>query len=145
MEESVKRVICERLAGGESLRTICADSDMPVCSTVFKYLALDAVFAEHYTRAREMQTEAMLEDIMEIADNATDDVMFLTADDESGESGKPVIKHSAIQRARLQIDTRKWAMGKLKPKKYGDKQIIAGDEDAPIKLDAKIEIVHVKP
>ena len=36
-----------------------------------------------------------------------------------------------IEHRRLQVDARKWAAGKLAPKKYGDKLAVGGDEDAP--------------
>lgn len=119
------QAICDRLVCGkdelpESLRSICRDDDMPELRTVMRWLASNDEFRQQYTRARELQQELSGDDIMDIADNSTDDVMYLTADDESGESGRAVIKHSAIARAKLQIDTRKWVMSKLAPKKYGD-------------------------
>ena len=36
---------------------------------------------------------------------------------------------------RVRIDTRKWAMGKLKPKKYGDRVTHAGDDDNPVVVE----------
>lgn len=102
--------ICERLADGESLRKICRDDDMPSTSTVCKWLALNAVFAEQYTRARELQADALFDDCLDIADKG-----LLALDD-------------AADR-RLQIDTRKWMAGKLKGK-YSDKvKHVGGDSD----------------
>ena len=48
-------LLCERLAGGETLRAICRDADMPDERTVRRW-ALDDVegFAGHYARAREI-------------------------------------------------------------------------------------------
>ncbi len=134
-------IICERLVCGkdgepESLRKICLDPDMPALRTVMKWLTKHDDFVQQYARARELQQEVRLEEIHEIADNATDDIMFLTAEDGDGEGGKAVIKHSAIQRAKLQIDTRKWAMSKLAPKKYGDKiqQEVTGSNGSPLEI-----------
>ena len=31
-----------------------------------------------------------------------------------------------IQRMRLRVDTRKWMVGKMNPKKYGDRQVVDG-------------------
>jgi len=78
-------------------------------------------FLESYLRAREAQADVIFDECLEIADDCTDDVIFLTEDNEEGESGRPAIKHSAIARAKLRIDTRMRMAGKLKPKKYGDK------------------------
>ncbi|MFX8836770.1 hypothetical protein ABTM80_19580, partial [Acinetobacter baumannii] len=44
--------ICERIAGGESLRAICRDDGFPARATVFRWLAEHPTFAEHYARAR---------------------------------------------------------------------------------------------
>jgi hypothetical protein len=43
-----------------------------------------------------------------------------------------------IEHRRLQIDARKWLIGKMAPKKYGDKQTHehAGPDDGPITLEA---------
>lgn len=143
-------LICQRLVCGkddkpESLRSICLDDDMPSMTSVMRWLAKEEEFRQQYARARELQQEVRLEEIHEIADNCTDDVIFLTTDDDSGEGAKPVIKHSAIQRARLQIDTRKWAMSKMAPKKYGDKitQEVGGIDGKPI--NQAITVTFVKP
>lgn len=144
--DEVADEICRRLAEGAGLEEICADEHLPDSAQVYRRLHVDADFCEKYARARESQAEHHLDEIIAIADNATDDVMFLAMDGQpDGDGGKPAINHSAIARARLQIDARKWVMSKLAPKKYGDKQILAGDADNPLKLDTKIEIVHVKP
>jgi len=52
--------------------------------------------------------DAMVEEILEICDSTdTDD--------------------AAIARDRLRIDTRKWLMAKLAPRKYGDRLVAVGD------------------
>ena len=85
-----------------------------------------------YLRARKAQADAIFDECLDIADNATDDVELITT--ERGD--KLAIKHSAIQRAKLQIDTRMRMAGKLKPKKYGDKlvQEHTGSDGAPIEI-----------
>ena len=35
-------------------------------------------------------------------------------------------------RAKLRIDTRKWIMSKMVPKKYGDKTVLSNDTESPI-------------
>lgn len=97
--------ICERLADGESLRSICRDDEMPATSTVCKWLGQFPEFAEQYARAREAQADSLFDDVLEIADNATPE---------------------EIHQARLRIDARKWMAGKLRPKKYGEKLELNG-------------------
>ena len=45
-----------------------------------------------------------------------------------------------IDHRRLQIDTRKWLIGKMAPKKYGDKQQLehSGADGGPVTLEALI-------
>lgn len=142
----IAAAICERIASGESLISIGKDETMPSERSVYRWLADpdNEAFRQEYARARESQAEAYLDQIIEIADNCTDDVtMIATGDDDDDE--KPVIKHSAIQRARLQVDTRKWAMSKLAPKKYGDKLALGGDAENPIKTDNTVRVILVDP
>ncbi len=90
---------------------------VPSPSTVMEYLAKDKEFSDRYARAREDQAEIIADEMISIADNCTDDVTILKVLDD--QPGKEVINHSAINRAKLQIETRKWIISKLKPKKYG--------------------------
>ena len=100
--------ICDLLTQGKSLRKICESDEFPAASTVYVWLDRFPDFAERYVRAREAATEDMLEDILAIADD-------------------PQIE---VQDKRVRIDTRKWAMGKLKPKKYGERQQVdVGNKD----------------
>lgn len=91
--------ICDRLASGESMASICRDDAMPAQSTVYMWLASNGEFAERYARARENQMEAMADEILTICDIEED-----------------------VNRARLKVDARKWLMARLAPKKYGDRQ-----------------------
>lgn len=112
--------ICERLAEGESLRTICQDDDMPSRSTVRLWRSGNAEFSAQYTHARECQAETYAEKIVDDALVATDAAL-----------------------GRLRMDALKWAASKLAPKKYGDKIAHVGgdDGDAPIKHSVAVEFV----
>lgn len=116
---AIKLIICERIANGESLRTICDDEDMPTKSTVFLWLREDGDFSDHYARARESQADALFDEILTIADDGRNDWMERkNAEDQNigwVENGE------ALRRSQLRVDARKWMAGKLQPKKYGDK------------------------
>jgi hypothetical protein len=116
--EGVAARICEELIEGKSLRKICKADDMPAASTVFLWLSRVPAFSEQYTRAREAQAEALAEDTLEIADDGTND--YITKQKADG-STEEVLNSEHIQRSKLRVDTRKWLMSKLAPKKYGDK------------------------
>ena len=107
--EELASDICYRLAMGESARQICRDDAMPVMSTLMKWLnEPDKVtFSEQYNRARDCQADFYADEVIDIADE-------LDAEAES----------NAIQRARLRIDSRKWKVARMSPRRWGDKQAL---------------------
>lgn len=108
--------ICERLAEGRSLRSICSDDDMPSVSSVCKWLGQFPSFAEQYARAREAQADAIFDQILHIADTPVEGERV-----KIGADGVEITREDMLGHRRLQIDARKWMAGKLQPKKYGDK------------------------
>ena len=60
----------------------------------------------------------MFEEMFDIADDSSNDYMAKQYGD--GVEVQ-VLNSENIQRSRLRIDTRKWALSKMNPKKYGDK------------------------
>lgn len=125
--------ICEQLSEGDSLRTVCKPDGMPSKATVFMWLRTKPEFLDQYTRAKEEAADALADEIMDIADDSTNDWMDINADDGSGERYRLNGEH--VQRAKLRIETRKWIMAKAKPKKYGDKlDVTSGGEKLPAPL-----------
>lgn len=112
--QEVADIICERIADGQSLRSICTDEEMPSTSTVCKWLGRLPDFAEQYARAREAQADTLFDEILTIADDGSNDTYL---DDE----GNQRTEQDVIARSRLRVDARKWMAGKLRPKKYGEK------------------------
>lgn len=109
--------ICEELALGYSMRTVCKKEGMPAMSSVFKWLRENKEFSEQYEKAKQESTDAMAEDLLDIADDGTNDWM----ERETENGSYTVLNTEAISRSRLRVDTRKWLMSKMKPKKYGEK------------------------
>lgn len=111
--------ICEKLADGESLRTICAEEGMPSKGTVCRWLATNTEFRDQYARAREAQAEFYADEITDIADDGTNDWI-----EKRSRDGVPigyVVNGEAVQRSKLRVDARKWVASKLLPKVYGDR------------------------
>lgn len=81
----------------------------------------------------------MAEDIIEISDEGSND--WMAANDPENAGYRANGEH--IARSRLRVDTRKWIMSKLAPKKYGEKLEIAGDQESPLvkRLD-EIEVAR---
>lgn len=122
----VAQKICDQLADGKSLRTICKAKDMPAKCTVFVWLREKPEFLALYNAAREDQADGLADEIIEIAD------------------AKYTTK-AEIAQARMKIDTRKWVAGKLRPKKYGERvvQEHTGAGGGPITSKVTIEYIGV--
>lgn len=140
--EDVVIRLCERIAGGESVRTISRDEDMPSMATVFRWLAAHPEFREQYARAKEMQAEAFAEELMDIADDGSNDWMEIHHGDDSEDVGWKVNGEN-IQRSRLRVDTRKWVASKLLAKKYGDKiqNEVSGPDGGAIEAAITVKFV----
>lgn len=128
--EEMALTICERLADGESLRTIGCDPDMPSQRTIYRWLAANEEFRQQYACARETQADTIFDEMLDIADNSANDWM-----EKHGDQGENIgwrENGEAMQRAKLRVDTRKWMASKLAPKKYGDKSLVGSDPDNPL-------------
>jgi hypothetical protein len=96
----IAMTICERLVAGESLGAICAEAGMPAKATVFRWLDGNDEFRRLYALAREVLTLDIADEILEIADDSTDDWI-----EYRGKDGKTrrVSNLDNILRARLRI------------------------------------------
>ena len=115
--------ICAELCDGRSVRSVCRDESMPSVKTIMRWLRENEEFRQQYARAKEESADAMADDILEIADDLSEDA----------------------QSRRVRIDARKWIASKLKPKRYGDKveQTVQGPDGGPVQLVER-RIVLVK-
>ena len=118
--------ICARIADGDSVRTIVKDDKMPSSSTIFRWLLDEKykVFWEQYEKSRNIQAELMFEELLDIADDGSND--FLERARQDG-STFIVDNGEAIGRSRLRVDTRKWYLSKVLPKKFGEKIDVTTD------------------
>ncbi len=132
--KELSNIICDRLILGESLRSICRDDAMPNLSTVVDWIKSNNEFSAQYATARELQAELIIDEILDIADDSSKDVV-------NTDLGK-IVDQEVIQRARLRVDTRKWLIGKMYPKKYGEKitQEITGKDGKPIQQAITIKV-----
>lgn len=89
-----------------------------------------AEIATEYARAVEFRTELMADEVLQIAD----DREFVAY---------PTLAAAMVTQQRLAVDTRKWLMSKMLPRKYGDRVEVGGDPEAPIVH--RIELVAVAP
>jgi hypothetical protein len=114
--QELATLICERVATHEvGLKRLCSMySDMPDKTTINKWRYKYPEFSTQYAQAKISQIETLVDEIIDIADDSTQDEII-------NDQGVRVCNGEFIARSRLRIDTRKWLASKLIPRLYGDK------------------------
>ncbi len=79
----------------------------------YDWIEKDVELQQQYARATISRADSIFEEILDIADDSSGDKKYT----ENGE----VMDSEYVQRSRLRVDARKWAVSKMNPKKYGDK------------------------
>ena len=79
----------------------------------YNWIEKDVELQQQYARATISRADSIFEEILDIADDSSGDKKYT----ENGE----VMDSEYVQRSRLRVDARKWAVSKMNPKKYGDK------------------------
>jgi hypothetical protein len=105
--------ICERMAEGESLRSICKTKDYPTKRTFLRWIADDETLAAQYAEAQRLRAEHYFDEIIDIADKGSDPAQ-----------------------TRVQIDARKWVLARMNPRKYGDRVVNehTGEGGGPVQV-----------
>jgi glycogen debranching enzyme len=119
-----EEIIYDIAENGKSLMT--ALKGRLSSQTFYAFIDNDPDKTKRYARACDDRAEKMADEILEIADNNESDIIF-------NEEGQPFENQKIVQRDRLRVDSRKWLLAKLHPKKYGDK--IAVESEKPGKID----------
>lgn len=107
--------VCLNMTSGMSVKYIFDNAIVSISRSLFyEWLIEDKDFSDKYTRASEIRSDVLFDEIIEIADDQQGDI-YLDKD------GNQQTDHNVIARSRLRVDARKWAASKLNPKKYGDR------------------------
>jgi hypothetical protein len=102
--------ILDELASGRTLRDVCRNHGMPAHNTALAWMA------EHrarYEEARQYGYEVMIDEILEIADDAR-------CDWKRNKAGELVRDRENIARAELRVNARRWLLSKASPKTWGN-------------------------
>lgn len=129
--DELAKEICDAISeSSKGLRRLCDDNKhWPTSQTIRNWIRANDAFCSQYARAKREQADFLVEECLEISDNAALDTLHI-----EGENGfeKEVCNHEWINRARLRVDTRKWYASKLAPKIYGEKIQHTGANEGPI-------------
>lgn len=122
-KDNVFNRVIKEIQSGKALRNVLKEEGMPSSQTFYIWLDEDELKSKQYAGACEDRAEAIFEEMIEIADDGSNDYMTIT----KGIEKYNVEDKEVTNRSRLRIDTRKWMLSKLMPKKYGDKLDITTD------------------
>ena len=120
-KDAICQAVLKGMHDGLSCFKACEAAGVPN-STFMRWVDADARLAERYAHAREDLIERMANEVLELADS------------EVPETGDGKRDWQAIQQRKLQVDSRKWLLSKLAPKKYGDRLELAGDKENPLQV-----------
>jgi hypothetical protein len=151
--EELALEVCARMAEGVPVTKVCKLKGMPSVSAFLYWLAAlndegqpaNPVLVEQYTRAREIQQEVLFAQIVELSDTVRIGIKTKRKTIPATKEGeKATVEETRetgdmVDRARLQIDARKWVLGKMAPKKYGADRLALrlvdeNDKDRPFNL-----------
>lgn len=118
----------------KSLRTICLEDRFPSVVTIFAWFRKNEEFLKQYTRAKEEQADLLIEEMLDISDDGSNDFMKVV----KGDAEYEIENKEWTSRSKLRVETRKWIASKLKPKKYGEKVEHSGNinlTNEPVKFE----------
>lgn len=97
---------------GESLRKSC---ELVKFNRSTFYYVIDERddLKDKYARATKDRHDKIFEEILDIADDSSNDYI-------TDSEGFEKLNQEHVQRSKLKIDARKWMLGKMNPKKYGE-------------------------
>lgn len=121
--DEIIKEFCRRISIGRSVHSVCRDEDMPSRETFYKSIRENDYLSDQYREALKLREDYHFDEMLEIADMVEDDGV-------------------KIQKAKLMIDTRKWVLSRMNPKKYGDR--IDGELDSedtkPKSIKVNVEV-----
>ena len=131
-KEAILHSIFDNISKGMSLRKACKNSGIPRI-TFYNWVDEDQKEIDRYTRAKEQGIEARFESIEED---------YNEEPQRDPETGK--IDSAWVQLQRLKIDSKKWELSKLAPKKYGDKIDVTSKGES-IQAPSVVNVKIVEP
>lgn len=119
--------ICNGIASGRSLREVCRKRGIDE-GTVRYWLRCDGDAKKKVAEAKELGCDALADECVEIADDATND--WMERQRKNGTIDE-VVNEEHIARSRLRIDTRLRLIGKWS-QRYGEKVAHTGPDGGAI-------------
>lgn len=129
--DEVASELCERIAMGETLTSICREERMPDPRTVWKWRQVRPDFNAQFAQARVDQMHAWADQIVNLADDSEGDFKVTVPLDspelERIESKQAVtfkFTRRHVSRTAQMIDVRKWLMARYAPEDFSDRSSV---------------------
>lgn len=112
--------IIEQMVEGKSLREICAQDGYPSMYAFLRLVAADPEVETVYRAAAELRADGLFEKMMAVASTPMQGEKTKTTESDDGVKTETTTG-DMVEHRKLQVDTLKWALARMNPKKYGDK------------------------
>jgi transposase-like protein len=99
-------ILCAWVQGGGSMRQYSANTGR-AASTLYRWMREHPDFQSRYSQAHEDRADTLTDEMLDIADDAAKEASI-----------------EGVAAAKLRVETRKWIASKLRPQKWGDKQVV---------------------
>lgn len=142
--EAIAHKICDLIASGVPIRTVCETKGLPAKATVMDWLKQHEDFRRAYAVAKDCAIEDIFDETLAIAD--ADYTVPVTVGGDGNATIVKMVDKGALLQARLKIDTRFKIAAKIAPRKYSGRIVEEAAPPAPSNGDdAKVIDGHAIP
>ncbi|AZA73559.1 terminase small subunit-like protein [Chryseobacterium indoltheticum] len=131
-EDIFDKIIDSIVEDGKPIRQILKEDWTPSTRIFFQWLDEDEEKVKRYARACEIRTDMLFDEMLMIASTTEEgETMKISQKGEGKKTVKEIekTKGDMLGHRRLKVETIKWVIGKMNPKKYGAKlDITSGGE-----------------
>jgi hypothetical protein len=113
---SIITAICDKVILNKTSFNQEVDESEITLVSFYKWIAKNKDLQDLYNYAREVRSDVLFEQIVDIADTTEEGVVV-----KDGKNGIETRTGDMIEHRRLRVEARKWVVSKMCPKKYGDK------------------------
>lgn len=103
LNKTKMQAVCDELAKGRSLRSICTAEDMPHFVTVLQAVQRDDDLHDMYSKARAIGAEVLVDEMFDLARQPLDGF-------------DKQLANAEVQRRRVEIDTMKFCFSRMQPR-----------------------------
>lgn len=124
IKDVVSEICCNVIENNTSFKKEISDYNI-TRGTFYRWILNNDELKELYNYAREIRSDVLFEEIIEIADNTEEGKTIKNSDTK----GREETIGDMTNHRRLKVDARKWVVARMSPKKYGDKIDITSDSE----------------